>query len=277
MLFSHFRSFHLVALLALSAHYHMASAQDTAEVTPGNAGTHFHANGGRPLKNLMVSLAGEHGLAIDYEDAPYQASSAFEDTAVPQWRLEHGKGWMSLKARTFDLQTPLPLDESIDHAGSILSQIVEQYNANSNPDSFQLVTETPKRLSVVGIAARNDNGTLVPQEPVLSLPIQISSVQQTVSEALETLTQQLTQVSGHLVGVGTVPQNLFHTTSCVPPAGVHPARYDLTSILDAAPVKLVWGLLYDINSDSYALNIMVVSHYSIASDGGRSLVTVKNP
>ena len=62
MLFSHFRSFHLVALLALSAHYHMASAQATAEVTPGNAGTDFHANGGRPLKNLMVSLAGEHGL-----------------------------------------------------------------------------------------------------------------------------------------------------------------------------------------------------------------------
>jgi len=249
-----------------------------AVVTANDKGAHFFTKSGRPLEDIAYSLAGEHGWILDYEDALYEDSSAFEDTATPQGRAKNGgKGWLEAKSRTFDHQTSLPLEDSMNHAGDVLKQIVEHYNAGDPPDRFQVIQETSGRLSIVGIAGRDEHGVLIPREPVLNFPVQLKPEKQSILTALTSLTDQLTKLFGHSVVIGTAPDNLLHMTICVPPAGAQSARYDLAAVLDQAPIKLAWELMYDRNMDFDVLNITEVGHYETDARGIKRPVPLRNP
>ena len=273
------RALHALLVLGCGMHAVISLAQkNSTAIVNTPSGSTFQATSGRPLKNLTISLASEHGWLVDYEDAPIEASSAFEDTSTPQWRLEHNKGFLSLKNRSFSFGSSYSIVDSAMPSTAVLQQLLVKYNNDSaNPDAFSLVQETDGRISIVGTAVRNDSGVIIARQPILNVSIQLTNVKQNLLDAIIAITDQLTRVAGRKVVVGTVPINQLSRTFCVPSSISQGARSYLISILDGAPVKLVWALLYERNEDFYVLNITPAQHYVIDASGGRTLVPLRNP
>ena len=87
------------------------------------------------MANLRVALADEYGWVLDYEDAPFQDTSAVEEdnTVIARWRQENpGKHVLLIKHRKFDLETTVPVGDSMTDAKTVLNQIIEKYNTGDN-------------------------------------------------------------------------------------------------------------------------------------------------
>ena len=152
---------------------------------------------------------------------------------------------------------------------------MNEYNDSSLPGRFSVREGEKGRIAVVGMAMRNAAGVYQPTPVLLDTPLELTSSSMRIYEALSTITSALTKLSGHQVEVGTAPVNLVLETQCVTPSGRLSSRAAIGRILDSAPVKLAYYLLYDLNDDLYVLNVGVVTRVSTTPHGAQERTAVR--
>jgi hypothetical protein len=62
---------------------------------------------------------------------------------------------------------------------------------------------------------------------------------------------------------------------CVIPGGQNISRKFLIDMLDSAPVKVAWHVLYDINNDLYVINLEVAVMTKRMPDGSERKVPIR--
>jgi hypothetical protein len=242
---------------------------DSAKVVRGAERTDLQSNQPRPMDATVTALVNEFGWLVDYEDPPYSKNSSdVVDMTDPTWQRTHPHDrFFGLKGGSF--LTHLAPTETASEAVPVktVERIVSEYDQSSLPGRFIVRTGERGRIAVVGVATRNASDAYEQTPVLLDTPIVLTPLTTDLLDALSTITAALTSISGHRVVVGTSPINLFNQVQCVLPSEKLVSRVAIGQMLDSAPVKLVYSLLYDPNDDLYVLNVTVVTRVSVTAHG----------
>lgn len=228
------------------------------------------SNEPRPLRQAVESLSKEYGWIVDYEDPVYSDAEAVERKMDPEWVARYPGGRQRLVAgHSFEseFQEDTKIGSSVAEEKSVLQKVVSDYNKSGNPGQFALLEEGTGRFSVVGQA----NGTA---QAIFDTPITVNIDQLNVSFALDAICQALTSASGAKVILLKYPLNLAVQTIVTVRASNQPARQVLRTVADAGRHKLEWMLLYDIDDQTYYLNLVLVAKATASITGGKTLQLV---
>jgi len=224
------------------------------------------------MSATVSALGEEFGWTVDYEDPPHSRDSPdVSDMTDPTWRSKHPTDVViGLRGGSFTTHLAPAEAASTSTPITTVERIVSEYNESSLPGRFTVRVGEEGRIAVVGTGTRNSAGTYEQTPVLLDTPLEVTSTKVTLYDALSMLTAELTKISGHQVVVGTAPINVLSQTQYVAPAT--PAeklssRVAVGRILDSAPVRLAYYLLYDLNQDLYVLNIGVVTRVSTNTHG----------
>ena len=204
--------------------------------------------GQRPLEQALASLRLKYGWTINYEDPKYHsAKDTMEDP--------RSKGTLILTGTQFSTEIPAPQPPAeAPPREKSLQQVVDSYNRSTNPGRFE-VRKGETEVSIVGIAARDDNGDVSLQKPFLDSPISVPIKERTIAETVELICNQLSDDTHTSVSLGVTPRALVDHTNVKIGGDKVPARQILAQALAASGHPLYWQLLFDPNSKSYLLNI----------------------
>ena len=261
----------LYALFVLGGVTGTATSQSpaSAHISHEAAGDALATNDSRPVKAVVRALSDSYGWSTDYED-PVRAKHSPDvvDMTDQEYKRSHpSASFIGQKLEMFS--THLGANEAVQTAAPLptVQRIVGEYNASSSSTRFALRHSLDRRIFVVGVATRTAGGAYQQQPVLLDTPIQLPSATTDLYAALSQVTDALSNISGHHVGLGTVPINLFNGVQCVLPTEKLPARTLLDRLLDYSPLKLAYAFLYDLNEDLYVLNVSVVTRASRNANG----------
>jgi hypothetical protein len=235
-------------------------------------------NDPRPLQQAVDAVAEEYGWTIDYEDPPYRSAFDLADDTSPAWRAANpaGKGVTRVRGglfRTAYRETPATPVSSPTKA-NLLRKIVDDYNKTENPGRFA-VRENSGRISVVGMAVKDSNGSRADTSSVLDTTIAVRGTNTTAAIAVKEILEAVGARSKVKVLTGTLPTNLLVTTAVKLSGGERSARAALNDVLSQASIDMSWRLLYDADSQAYYLNLLLAkrAHYDMA--GNRQLILIR--
>ncbi len=208
--------------------------------------------GPRPLEQALSTLRIRYGWVLDYEDPQYLFGKDVMDDP-------HIKGSLIPAGTSFSVEIPAP--SPADAAGEPKTQektlqlIVDSYNRSGNPGQFELRKAEGNVISVVGVAARDNKGAVVPQKPLLDTMVSIPAQERTISDTIDLLCKALTGETQVPVSIGITPRSLVDHTNVTAGGNKVAARTILAQTLAASGHELYWQLLFDPNSKAYLLNI----------------------
>jgi hypothetical protein len=251
----------LVIVAVLLGHsFAQTSAQSVPTAPPQSAAapaTAFHvtAKPPRPLEHAIDAVRLKYGWVVSYEDPQYISAKDVTESAAPKG-MEEAKVTLVPAGETFnfDLLAPKSPDEA-PPAEESLKRMVEAYNHSGNPGQFELRNGTDGAFSVVGVAARDEKGTVSPQKILLDATLTIPADKRTIDETLDILCHKLTEATHIPVSTGITPRNLLEYKSVSAGGQNLSARTLLAQALAAGGHPMYWRLLFDPNSKSYLLNI----------------------
>jgi hypothetical protein len=258
------RSLRILMLMAVLAGH--SYAQTTTKSAPASqpvsepangSGFHISAKGPRPLERAIDALRLKYGWAVSYEDPQYLSPKDMtESTGAKGIEIPGKKETMVPAGDAFsvDLTVPKsaadapPEDES-------LKLVVEAYNRSGNPGQFELRKIADGVFSVVGVAARDEKGTISAQKPLFDAIITVPGEKRTIDKTLNIICQKLTKATHTPVSIGITPRNLLERVSVSAGGTNLPARTLLSQALSASGHPLYWRLLFDPNSKEFLLNV----------------------
>ena len=239
----------------------------------------IRSNTPRPMSATVFAFGEEFGWAVDYEDPQHSKTSPdVYDMTDPDWKSKHPDAlFIGLRGGSFT--THLAFNEAASTATPIktVERVVNEYNESSLPGRFSVRLGADDRIAVIGIETRTSSGRYEKNAILLDTPVEMTASEMTLQEALSSVTSTLEKLSGHRVEVGTAPVNLLLGTRCVTPSGRLSSRVAIGQILDSAPVKLAYYLLYDLNDDLYVLNIGVITRVTTDTHGKEERSVVRQP
>jgi hypothetical protein len=144
-----------------------------------------------PLQDAIRKINDEYGWAINYEDAP--TVNAFEIVDDdPDFRQSHP----NLKEGYFPNGQPFhsTFKESRTHHAdveAVLQQLLQDYNASSNPGRYTLKRTSQNGYVVVGTKYKSESGAEVEFTPPLSCPISVTISSMSLREAIQLVAKQV--------------------------------------------------------------------------------------
>jgi hypothetical protein len=255
-----------------------ASYLKEAQVSEAEGTVHVVANSPRPLQQVLDALYKKYGWAVDYEDPRLTSQLDLVDIADPVTHAPHaqtlpagGKFTVDFPAVSITPTQPAstPADSTKPAAASTVSAqpvsgeeektvrlIVDAYNKSDNPGRFEVRKNGEGNLVVVGTAARDAKGQILPQKPILDTPLTVVRRQRTATEMIELLCQKLTALRGAKVAIGVNPRNLLdHTPVTVGATKAAQARDLLWQTLTAAHCNCYLRVVFDPTSKGFYLSI----------------------
>lgn len=233
----------------------------------------IHANGPRPMRDVVQALSRTHGWAIDYEDPVFQAGLDTRDATAPEWREKHPKERGLIGVRGGELL--VSYDETLNPSGdpesplSILKTFAEIYAHTDLPEGFRIEAEDSSHAAVVGTDPRSGTASAFLDTPV-SLPVHAMSADEAIHEVLD--------AASDASGIPSVLSNhpFYFSTASVMPSGTSiSARKQLRHILDAAgSSQYDWSLLFDPDTRTYHFNVAPLVREVTSPDGHMMLVRV---
>jgi len=207
----------------------------------------------RPLWMAIDSVGREYGWVIDYEDPIYDIKTETSVYSDPRWESIHpGKIPRLPSGNSFaSTYTEVTQPPSSNATSSVLNKIISDYNTTVNPGTFLVRAEEVGRFSVVGYSRSSGSG----QASILDHHVNLPHIEQNGLEALISLTQEISAVTGAKVVLGALPYNLLLPNK-VDIGGTNiPARTQLMQIADSGNTPLIWDLLFDLNDNCYYLSL----------------------
>ena len=257
-----------------------ASYLKEAQVSETEGTVHIVANSPRPLQQVLDALYRKYGWAVDYEDPRLTSQLDLVDVADPVTHAPHaqilpagGKFTVDFPAVSIappppaSTQTPAdsPKPASAPPVSALivsgdeektLRLVVDAYNKSDNPGRFEVRKNSEGNLVVVGTAARDAKGQILPQKPILDTPLTVVRRQRTATETIELLCQKLTASRGAKVAIGVNPRNVLdHTPVTVGATKAAPARDLLWQTLTAAHCNCYLRVVFDPTSKGFYLSI----------------------
>lgn len=245
-----------------------------ANVSRSGSVVSLHANGPRPMRDVVQALSQEYGWTIDYEDPVYRIGSDTSDATAPEWKQKHPNGPTLIVPRGGEFIASL--DEGVNSPDNpdsrlrILNRIVGAYAGSSLPGSFHVEAEDSSHLAIVGIAS----GSGATRSAFLDTPVSLSSQPRTADQAIQEVLDAASSASGIRAMIASGPF-YFSTASVVPSGTSMSARNQLRQILNTVgPTQYYWSLLFDTNTGTYHFNVAPVVKKVTAPDGHVMLVRV---
>lgn len=252
----------LLVIVAVLLGYSFAKtpAQSVPTAPPQSAAatsTAFHvaAKPPRPLEHAIDEIRLKYGWVVSYEDPQYLSPKDVVESAAPKG-MEDAKVIMVPAGETFNFDLPaLKSPDEAPPAEESLKRMVEAYNHSGGPGQFELRNGADGAFSIVGVAARDEKGTVSPQKILLDTVLTIPADKRTIDETLDILCRKLTDATHIPVTMGITPRNLLEHTYVSAGGTNLSARILLAQALAAAGRPMYWRLLFDPNSKGYVLNI----------------------
>jgi hypothetical protein len=219
--------------------------------------------GSRPLAQAARTLENRHGLMITYEDPRYVHNTDLSDATLRVRRDLDARG--AKPVRTVLIPREGAIHAAYFYRGepgdalAAIELLLSAHSNHGNPGVFR-VAQVGDVFHVVGIAARNEDGALETQQPLLDVKITLQERERTLLDTVRQICDAVTEHSGHLLVVGTVPTNFLVQQSSAIGARQTPAREVLLRSLAVAQPKtrLSWQVLYDPGVKLSVLNIHAV-------------------
>ncbi|HEY6768517.1 MAG TPA: hypothetical protein VI386_27480 [Candidatus Sulfotelmatobacter sp.] len=248
----------LVLAVQLSAQTAVVGGSGTATLAPkeaaapkADAGFHFSVTAPRPLALALDSIRVKYGWLVSYEDPKYLFGKDVADAPDVKGSLIPGGAAFSVDVPASGSEPP--------SEDTLLKAVVDAYNKSGNPGQFEVRKSAEGAVSVVGIAARNEQGAVLPQKPLLDLPITVPAAQRTISDTLEIICKALGKEAHIPVTIGITPRNLVDHADVKAGGSMKPARRILAQALGPSRHPLYWRLIFDPTGKAFVLNIHSLS------------------
>jgi len=217
------------------------------------------ANDPRPLLQAARAVAEEYGWVVDFEDPLYDSKYDTVDTTDAEWRAANpnSKGTLSVGGRAFQSSFTEPVSVSADFPEASLKKIVDDYNKSGNPGRFELTKESDRRFTITGTESSDGSGSTSPKPPLLDTQITIPVKTRNGTETFNLFLQALSDAAHVKVVHGSFMDNLLQNSSVKAGGESVTARSILSSIVSQlnSEYELNWTLFYDLDSETYFLNI----------------------
>jgi hypothetical protein len=174
------------------------------------------AGGARPLFAAIERIQVTYGIAINYEDPPFQFEGDSVDVtekvqtpdqraASPNVRIRVPRGgeltWNPPSIRPGNIADALP----------VVAQIIAASESKGYPGRFR-VLEVPGGLSVAPTAIRNEYGEWIQVTPVMATNVSFEARDRTMGELIDEVLRQVSQRRGVKIGLAGGPIGLLvHT------------------------------------------------------------------
>jgi len=251
-----------------SVHVSAAHAAQVAELS-------LSVQDPRPMERAVDRIVKRHQLQVTYEDPPYIYSGDIRDvtTEVRRDLANYPPGQApkvfapkggSIKLRYSVLSATSKPEQPV----ALLRNIVRAHEVSAAGATFD-VRESDGVIHVIPVSFRDATGRLVPLSPVLDTVISLPAANRSTIEALEALCAAVTESAKVQVGMFTAPINLLSRNQFSEAVYNETARDVLTRILKSTQRKLVWQLIYDVNTKLYGLNIQALPESTANSASAR--------
>jgi hypothetical protein len=200
------------------------------------------------------ALQSKYGWTVDYEDPQYLSAPGIilPRPSPPNRRHANSNG---TSENGFSVQIKIaPASNLPPDAASVLSTVVTAYNQSNGDGEFKLLKEGAERFSVVGIGARDSEGQIQNQQPILDLPISLAKEERNEGETIAMICRALSAQSKIRVSTDTAA-NAWETAKLTIGGTNMPARNMLVQALVSSGGQTYSRLIYDESSKRYELRI----------------------
>lgn len=233
----------------------------------------------RPVEDLLDKLRSKYGWAVNFEEPRYLFAGDREDVseevrarrALPQ--AVHG--YYAHRATELNVTLPEVRDGVVPPEHETLQRIVDAYNL-AQGNEYEVRTDGG-RYSIVGIAAKDQNGQFQQQLPILDMKVTLDPAERDGNVVLLDLCRKISERTGVRVSYGPGPSNAMAQLKFT--NGFSGSARDIISqVLSQSAIahQSAWVLLYGPSEDRYGLSI-VYSPRADLLDSNTKLDSVKLP
>lgn len=224
---------------------------------------HINADGPRPLLRALDALQEKYGWMVDYEDPQYPAAST-SDTNPPSFPQRRHADARNSRRENFSVEFSVgPTPDSRPDENAVLTAVADAYDQSNSAAQFELRKEKEDggRFDFVGVEVRDQHNEMQSQQPILDLPITLTTEPRSTEETIALICQKVGEHSKIAVTPSGIGGSVnFGGRVTVTVGGIEvPARTLLSSTLAAMKGRLSWRLLYDSGGKSYELNMTGLS------------------
>jgi hypothetical protein len=207
----------------------------------------------RPLLSAIEAFNREYGLMVDYEEPVYDEVLESSEVSNPYYEQKFpGKHARIPSGGSFTATyANVPIEGATEWKKSAITTIISSYNASSNPGTFEMSTDSDGRINVKG-KSRNGRPSVSPLSVSVTLPVGSVSGAVALTELLNAIN---TQSNVHVVN-GKMPVGQLLNETVTFDGTTMDARQVLRQIADGTPVRLVWELQYDFDSQLFYLSLL---------------------
>jgi hypothetical protein len=212
----------------------------------------------RPLAAVIAELSAQSGVAVTYEDPPYEYAGSIADVTRAVRGGASGPGEPALLVpKGGRLSVTVPDSIAKSEAADAVRSVVGRYNQMGGPATFSVV-ERAGFIHVVPDRARDAGGRMQDVASVLDAKIALRAKPRNGLELLEEFCAAVSAASGVTVEIGMAPYDALAAKSLGGGAVGETARNVLERLIADSGLPLSWRLLYDPGGDAYYLNLPVV-------------------
>jgi hypothetical protein len=268
-------SFALRAASALVSVCSCSQIYAQAPEVPTNVET-INVNNARPIAATLLALQKKYGLPISYEDPEYSHPFDMKDVTESVRKDYFAMGGSAPRVVVprggpFKFQFAVKDDKPDEDTKILIRRMLAEYSAQGG-QVFEIQERATEQhgtqWQIIPVRFRNPAGQFVDQPALLDNIISIPTGKMTGLGMLGRICDQLSQLSGRRVGIGTVPLNMLGNYQGEFEATNERARDVLADLLDKrfSGAPMVWELFYD--PKGYALNIHIVANGSSPRNKG---------
>lgn len=216
----------------------------------------LQVDGPRALAEAMLNLMRNHpGIAITYEDPRYRYVGDVQDVSSQIPGAARNRVLAPRSSSVLAEYSVLTASNRLAEPGVAISRIVDAYNSANNPGTFK-IEESGSIFHIIPQNVRDTNGNLVSEQSILDLAISFRTEEGNGLKVLNQICEELSSLSGHVVGLGVSPPSVLASTEMDFSASGEKARSALVRLFSMLEASLVWQLDYDPSTDWYFLNIL---------------------
>jgi len=212
----------------------------------------------RPLADALEKLQSVTGIAINYEDVPYEHPADLEDVSTAEQRVRY-PGYRLLVPRKGQVKAtvgPHAQGSVIETLASVYA-LLASYRAAGLPGDFK-VDQRNGMVYVAPTKVLNRAGFLQDAQPRMETAVSIPYAERRVIDCLETITRALSAATGTIIAAGTFPFSSAETrVTCG--ANGEAARDLLATLLSKVSDRPAsYNLLFD-PMTGYMLNLRFIA------------------
>lgn len=166
-------------------------------------------NDPRPLLAAINQLQATYGVAINYEDPPFQFAGDSEDVTDKVQRPEQRAANPSVRIR-IPRGGPLRWTPALIRQGNVadatptVAQLLTLYQNEGYPGRFQML-HVSGAISVVPVAIKTERGEWHSVSPMFSTNVSIEARDRSAGELIEEILRQVSQRRGVKIGLAVAP------------------------------------------------------------------------